>query len=186
MSRLGVRPFDRYGFRRPVAASLSVLCGLLCAVTLLTACGSSKHDAASTSSGTAAASGAPTTDAATIAAVTQAYTTLFNGTAPLDQRLAYLQNSSAFVAALSAQSTNPIIKETSATVSQVRLTSPTQASVLFTVALSGTPLLKDQNGIAVKIGDGWKVAAGSLCALLTLEGQAATVCSQVATTALPS
>jgi hypothetical protein len=119
-------------------------------------------------------------------AVTTAFTTLFDGTAPLAQRLSYLQNASAFQQALDAQRNSPLISQTSATVGAVTLRTPTQADVVFTVALSGTPLLKNQTGTAVQIGGSWKVAATTLCSLLTAAGQAPTACTQVATTALPS
>jgi hypothetical protein len=168
------------------------------ALVLLTGCSGSKHPATgasahtsaeSSASGTAtspATSPATSADPATTAAITTAYVTLFNGAAPLSQRLSYLQNSTAFEPSLQAVSTNPILKETSATVTQVSPQSATQARVLYTVALNGAPLLKDQTGVAVEINGSWKVAAASLCSLLGQEGQTPSVCRQASNTALPS
>jgi hypothetical protein len=172
---------------------------------VLTGCGGSKHSSAATSSVSAPTSAAGSTesetaaspsaissgaaasaDPATTTAITTAFTTLFDGGAPLAQRLTYLQNSAAFEPALKTQSSNPILKETSASVTGVNLQSPTQARVLFTVSLSGAPLLKGQTGIALKGSGGWQVAATSLCALLSQEGQTPAVCTQASTTALPS
>ncbi|HYZ53605.1 MAG TPA: hypothetical protein VE733_08920 [Streptosporangiaceae bacterium] len=62
------------------------------------------------------------------------------------------------------------------------VTSPTQAKVIYSVLLGGTPALKNQPGVAVLQNGTWKVGDQSFCALLTLEnnGKAPSVCSSVA------
>src|ERR1700760_4866124 len=178
---------------RPSGLAVGVLA--VAVLTGLAACGgSSSKDAASSSSASSASapassSAAPagsSADPATVAAVTSTFVTLFNGAAPLDQRLALLQNGDPLAQALSALATSPLLKQTSATVSKVTLTSPTQAQVIYTVLLSGTPVFKDQSGTAVQVNGSWKVAASTFCNLLTAAGQTQSICTQPSVTALPS
>jgi hypothetical protein len=170
------------------------------AAIITTSCSSSKHATSSasspststsasvTASATSGAGGAGGTaaDATTTAAVTSTFVTLFNGSAPITQRLALLQNQSAFASALAAEASSPLITQTSATVSKVSLVNAKQANVTYTLALSGVPALKDQVGIAILDGSTWKVAAATFCALLTGAGQALPACTQASVTAIPS
>ena len=55
----------------------------------------------------------------------------------------------------------------SATVSKVTLQGPAKAEVVFSVKFS-LFTLKDRVGYAVLQGGKWKVASGTLCALLTI------------------
>src|SRR3989442_6085697 len=56
-----------------------------------------------------------------------------------------------------------------ATVSSVTITSPSQATVHYEVLLLGTPLLKNQVGTAIYLDGIWKVAIASFCGLAYLE-----------------
>ena len=56
-----------------------------------------------------------------------------------------------------------------ATVSLVSITSPSQATVHYEVLLLGTPLLKNQVGTAIYQDGIWKVAIASFCGLAYLE-----------------
>ena len=49
------------------------------------------------------------------------------------------------------------------------LTSATQATVVYTVLVSGTPMLQGQKGTAVLENGTWKVGLTSFCALAALE-----------------
>ena len=49
------------------------------------------------------------------------------------------------------------------------VTSPTQAQVTYTILVSGSPVLKNQKGLAVKQNGTWKVGDQSFCALLAME-----------------
>jgi hypothetical protein len=170
----------------------------IAAGTLAGCSGGSKNSATTTpassavSGGSALASsggvdsGGSSADAATTTAVTTAFVTFYNGQAPIDQRLALLQNADTFKQALASQASSPIIGQTSATVSAVSLTSPTQARVTYTISLSGTPALTNQTGIAVNDGGTWKVAAATFCGLLGLQAAAPAACTQASVTALPS
>jgi len=156
----------------------------------LTACGgSAKHASATKSTATSASAGgtaASAADPATTTAVTDAFVTFFNGATPIAQRLTYLQNADAFAQALAAQANNPLISQTSATVSAVQLTGTGRANVTYSVSLSGSPVLPNQSGLAVLVGGGWKVSASTFCGLFTLEGQSLPLCTQASVTALPS
>jgi hypothetical protein len=87
-----------------------------------------------------------------------------------------------FAPVISAQSGSSLASSASATVSSVTVTSPTQAKVIYSVLVGGTPALKDQPGVAVLQSGIWKVGDQSFCALLTLEnnGKAPSVCSSAA------
>jgi hypothetical protein len=67
----------------------------------------------------------------------------------------------------------------SATVQSVTVTSPTEATVHYTVLLSGSPVLKNQKGTAVYQDGTWKVSTTSFCGLAALEsgGKAPAACS---------
>jgi hypothetical protein len=49
------------------------------------------------------------------------------------------------------------------------MTSPTQATVVYDIVVSGSPVLSGQKGTAVLEGSTWKVGVSSFCGLVTLE-----------------
>ena len=90
-----------------------------------------------------------------------------------------LQNGTEFAAAVKAQAKSPFAAELSATVSSVKLTSPTTATVTYTLKVAGqlpVPGLKDATGSAVKTGSTWQVADGTFCRLLKLQGPVPAAC----------
>ena len=142
---------------------------------ILAACGGggggSHHPPASpTASATTAAE--PTSGPAAVAAITANWKTVFNGKAPIPSRLALVQYGpqvAAFVEAQAKTSFGTAAAGSTATVSSVTITSPTQATVHYEVLLLGTPLLKNQVGTAVYLDGVWKVAIASFCGLAYLE-----------------
>jgi hypothetical protein len=145
---------------------------------ILAACGggggshqsSAKPTASATASATAAAE--PTSGPAAVAAITANWKTVFNGKAPLPSRLALVQDGSqvaAFVEAQAKTAFGQAAAGSTATISSVTVTSPTQATVHYEVLLLGTPLLKKQVGTAVYVDGVWKVAIASFCGLAYLE-----------------
>jgi hypothetical protein len=74
----------------------------------------------------------------------------------------------AFVNALAKTTFGQAATGSTATVSSVKITSPSQATVDYEVLLLGTPLLKKQVGTAVYIDGVWKVAITSFCGLVKL------------------
>ena len=140
---------------------------------ILAACGGGGGSPASpkpTAGATTAAE--PVSGPAAVAAITANWKTVFNGKAPLTRRLALVQDGSqvaAFVEAQAKTSFGQAAAGSTATVSSVIVTSPSQATVHYEVLLLGTPLLKNQVGTAIYLNGIWKVAIASFCGLAYLE-----------------
>ena len=156
------------GLRQAPAALAATGC------LILAACGgggASHHPSANptTSASTAAE---PASGPAAVAAITANWKTVFNGKAPIPSRLALVQDGpqvAAFVEAQAKTSFGAAAAGSTATVSSVRLTSPSQATVRYEVLLLGTPLLKNQVGTSVYLNGIWKVAIASFCGLAYLQ-----------------
>lgn len=119
----------------------------------------------------AAASAEPSSGSAAIAAITANWKTVFNGKISIPTRLALLQDGSqvaSFVDAVAKTSFGAAATGSTATVSSVTITSPSQATVKYEVLLLGTPLLKNQVGTAVYLDGVWKVGIASFCGLVKL------------------
>jgi hypothetical protein len=156
------------GLRQAPAALAAIGC------LVLAACGGGggSHHAPATPTVTASAPAEPTSGPAAVAAITANWKTVFNGKAPIPRRLALVQDGAqvaAFVEAQAKTSFGAAATGSSATVSAVTLTSPSQATVHYDVLLLGTPLLKNQVGTAVYLDGTWKVAIASFCGLAYLE-----------------
>jgi hypothetical protein len=134
---------------------------------VLAACGS-KSSAATTPSPSVCAS-----MSSAAAAVTNSWVKFFNGTTPAAAKIPLLQNGQQFATVITAQASSPLAKSTQAKVSSVTITSPTTATVKYSIVEGGQVALPDQTGQAVLQGGLWKVSAPSFQALLKLEqGQA--------------
>jgi hypothetical protein len=155
------------GPRQASAAAAAMGC------LILAACGgggSHQSTAKPTASATTAAE--PTSGPAAVAAITANWKTVFNGKASIPSRSALLQDGpqvAAFVEAQAKTSFGAAATGSTATISSVAITSPTQATVHYEVLLLGTPLLKNQVGTAVYLDGVWKVAIASFCGLAYLE-----------------
>jgi hypothetical protein len=155
------------GPRQASAAAAAMGC------LILAACGgggSHQSTAKPTASATTAAE--PTSGPAAVAAITANWKTVFNGKASIPNRSALLQDGpqvAAFVEAQAKTSFGAAATGSTATISSVAITSPTQATVHYEVLLLGTPLLKNQVGTAVYLDGVWKVAIASFCGLAYLE-----------------
>jgi hypothetical protein len=154
---------------------------LLAALTI-TACSSSTNTAA-TGTGTAASTaGSPPAAAASgssgspadIAAITKSWEGFFNAKTPTDQRIADLQNGQTFASIIQAQAGSGLAATATAKVSSVTVTSPTEATVTYSILIAGTPALPNQTGTAVNENGQWKVGDASFCALLALENAGST------------
>ncbi len=114
----------------------------------------------------------PASGPAAVAAITANWKTVFNGKAPIPTRLALVQDGpqvAAFVEAQAKTSFGAAATGSTATISSVTITSPSQATVHYQVLLLGTPLLKNQVGNAIYLNGIWKVAIASFCGLAYLE-----------------
>jgi hypothetical protein len=142
---------------------------------ILAACGGGSSSSAKSASPPATASTStaePTSGPAAVAAITANWKTVFNGKAPIPRRLALVQDGSqvaAFVQAQAKTSFGQAATGSTATVSAVTITSPSQATVHWDLLLLGTPLLKNQVGTAIYQDGIWKVAIASFCGLAYLE-----------------
>lgn len=122
-----------------------------------------------TQSSSPAAGGEPTSGAGAVAAIKKNWATFFNAKTPTSRRLALLQNGNKLAGVIKAQSSNPLAKTATAKVSHVTLTGTKQASVTYSILISGAPALSNQSGVAVYQNGVWKVGLVSFCALLKLE-----------------
>ena len=157
------------GLRQASAALAATGC------LILAACGGgggSHHPTGPKPTASATTAAEPTSGPAAVAAITANWKTVFNGKAPIPSRLALVQDGpqvAAFVEAQAKTSFGAAAAGSTATVSSVTITSPSQATVHYEVLLLGTPLLKNQVGSAVYLNGIWKVAIASFCGLAYLQ-----------------
>jgi hypothetical protein len=111
---------------------------------------------------------APTSDAAAIAEITKNWQTFFNKDTTPTEKLALLENGSKLQQAIAIFGSDPRLKEASAKVVKVEVTSPTQATVTYNVLLNGAVALPNSQGVAVLQNGMWKVSTESFCALAAL------------------
>jgi hypothetical protein len=143
------------------------------ACLILAACGGgggSHHPSAKPS--TPATTAEPASGPAAVAAITANWKTVFDGKASIPRRLALVQDGpqvAAFVEAQAKTQFGSAAAGSTATISSVTITAPSQATVDYEVLLLGTPLLKKQVGIAVYLDGVWKVGIASFCGLAYLE-----------------
>ena len=158
-----------------LSVSLAVVIGLG-----LAACGGSGSGGGNTSPATApgsqsssspapVASGEPTTGSGAVAAIKSNWATFFNAKTTTARRVQLLQSGEVLAGVLKAQAKNSLAATATSTVSQVTLTGTDQASVTYTILVSGQPVLKGQHGVAVYQNGIWKVGLVSFCGLLKLE-----------------
>ena len=159
--------------RFPLVARRIILApalGLALALTVA-ACSSSSSPSSSVPASSAPASSAPASapasdNAAAAAQIKANWEKFFNASTPTSQRVALLQNGSAFAGAISGLS--HLVSGLGATVTSVTVTSPTTAIVKYNLTASGSTLLSGETGTAVYVNGSWKVGDASLCALLKL------------------
>ena len=162
---------SRYGPEPRQAWAALAVAGCL----ILAACGGGSPSAKPASpkpSASATAAAEPTSGPAAVAAITANWKTVFNGKAPIPRRLALVQDGpqlAAFVEAQAKTSFGQAAAGSTATVSLVSITSPSQATVDYEILLLGTPLLKKQVGVAVYENGVWRVSIASFCGLAYLE-----------------
>jgi hypothetical protein len=150
----------------------------------IAACGSSNNSGASSSSTSAPATSAPATSASAAssgsaaAVITANWEKFFNAKTPVATRVALLQNGSTFASVIKAQAGSGLAATASAKVSKVVMTSSKQATVKYSILISGATALANQSGVAVYQDGTWKVGLASFCGLLTLEnsGKTPSVC----------
>ena len=133
---------------------------LLAALMVVAGCGSSKS--APTPSPTAS----PTSAEAQISADWQKF---FAGTTPAAAKIALLQNGQQFASTIQAQAKSVLAQSSAAKVISIKVTSPTTATVRYSITIGGATALANQKGQAVLQNGVWMVSAKSFAALLALE-----------------
>ena len=109
---------------------------------------------------------AATSSAGAVAEITANWEKFFNSSTPTSQRVALLQNGSAFAGAISGLTS--LVSNLGAKVNSVTLNSATSATVNYNLTSGSSTLLSNQSGTAVLEGGVWKVGDASLCGLLNL------------------
>ncbi len=145
---------------------------LLALVGLLAACGGSGQHPATSTGGS---SGGSIDAAAAKAQVTSVYQRFFSSKTPLPDRVGLLQNGQKFQSLFKSFASNPLAKNTSATVSSVTLQGANKARVVYTLKV-GAAALPKSTGDAVRENGHWKVGDATLCKLVVLGGSTPSPC----------
>ncbi len=148
----------------------------------MAACGSSGSSSSQPSSSSSSASASPTVSASSSTAPASSaqaqieanWAAFFSASTPIARRVQLLQNGSQFEAVIKAQAGSPLASSATSKVSKVTLESPTQAKVIYSILVGGTPALSNQNGVAVLQNGVWKVGDTSFCGLLIVENSGKT------------
>lgn len=179
-----------------VAAAVAAVAAI--AALALSACSSSSKStststsSAATSTGSSSASSAGGSPGATLtgdaATIRDVYLRFLDLKVPVEQKVGLIQDGSDFLTAMQAEAKNPQAATVSLQVSDVKVTSDKLAQVTYTILVSGSPLLPNQKGYAVKEDGNWKIAGITFCGLLSAQNPTAVppVCSKPAATSLPS
>jgi hypothetical protein len=166
--------------RLPLVARRIILApalALALALAVAACSSSSSPSSSSASSSSAPASSAPASSApassasgssAAVAEITANWEKFFNFGTPTSERVALLQNGSAFSSAISALSKIPLASGIGAKVTSVTVNSATSATVTYNLVSGSSTLLGGQTGKAVYEDGTWKVGDASLCGLFKL------------------
>jgi hypothetical protein len=146
----------------------------------LAACGSSSSSTTPTASPSAPAASPPASSSASSAASGDAkaiaanWEAFFNAKTPVATRVSLLQDGSTFSSIIKSQAGSGLASLATAQVTKVTVITTSEAQVTYSILVSGTPELKNQNGTAVYQDGTWKVGVTSFCGLLTLENGGST------------
>ncbi|MEV4615925.1 hypothetical protein AB0K43_25530 [Kitasatospora sp. NPDC049258] len=187
-------PHGGHRLRRPRAATALGLTGAVLATLLAAGCSSSDSGSSNPSvsisisaspsasisisvsaSASASASGSGPADVATATTqVTATWEKFFDPATSLADKAALLQNGEQLVPVLQGFASDPRVGQVKAQVTSVDFTSPTTATVTYSLSLEGAVVQPDASGQAVLENGTWKVSTSTLCGLVTLAGNAAT------------
>ena len=159
--------------------------GLALALAVAACSSSSSSSSSSAPASSAPASSAPASSApasslntaAAVAEITANWEKFFNASTPTSERVALLQNGSAFAGAIGSLS--HLVSGLGAKVTAVTVNSATTATVTYNLTAGGSSLLSGQTGKAVYENGVWKVGDASLCGLIKLVpgGSVPTACN---------
>jgi hypothetical protein len=143
-------------------------CALVALAATVAACGSSSPSSSSTTKPPAASSSQPSSSGKAVSQITANWEAFFSPSSSVAKRVSLLQDGPQVQSAVQSLLGSSFASQASAKVTKVTLTSPTQATVIYTILLSGTPELKNQKGTAVYENGTWKVGVSSFCSLAAL------------------
>jgi hypothetical protein len=141
-------------------------CAVVALAVTVTACGSSSPSSSTTSKPPAATSSKPSSSA--VSQITANWEAFFSPSSSISKRISLLQDGPQVRSAVTSLLGSSFASAASAKVTKVTLNSATQATVIYTILLSGTPELKNQKGTAVLENGTWKVGVQSFCSLAAL------------------
>lgn len=125
--------------------------------------------ATTTGTPTASASG-PSDPVAATAEIKRNWQAFFDPKTSIADKAKYLENGTVLAPLLQGFAADPRVGQVAATVSNVAFTSPTTATVTYTLTLQGTVVAPNATGKAVLQDGTWKVALSTLCGLIALTG----------------
>jgi hypothetical protein len=121
---------------------------------------------------TSAPATAPADPAAATAQIKQNWQKFFDPAASTKDKQAVLENGDQMGPVLKAFSGDKRGGQVQAKVQKVEFTSPTKATVTYSLTLNGATALPNASGTAVEQSGTWKVSDSTLCALVALSGDA--------------
>jgi hypothetical protein len=167
---------QRLHYRLSSRVALSLLAAAGIALTACSSGGSGNTTSASptappaSQSSAPAAGSEPATGSGAENAIKKNWATFFSASTPASRRISLLQDGDKLAGTIKTQSKgNPLAKGVSAKVTHITLTGTNQASVTYSIFVSGQPVLPDAQGVAIYQNGVWKVGLVSFCALLKLE-----------------
>jgi hypothetical protein len=125
------------------------------------------------------------TNGVAVTAIKTTYIKFFNPATSLEESVTLLQDGPAFRATLKKQAQTSFAKATTVTVSAVTMDSPNKATVVYSILLSGAPVLVNTTGSAVHESGKWKIAGATFCGLLAAQGPPPAVCGKATATSAP-
>jgi hypothetical protein len=142
-------------------------CAVVALAATVAACGSSSPSSSGTSKPPATSSAASASGSA-VSQITANWEAFFSPSSSISKRISLLQDGPQVQSAVQSLLGSSFASAASAKVTKVTLNSPTQATVIYTILLSGSPTLKNQKGTAVLENGTWKVGVQSFCSLASL------------------
>jgi hypothetical protein len=143
-------------------------CAAVALAVTLTACGGSSPPSSPGTSKPAASSPAAGSNSSAVSQITANWEAFFSPSSSVSKRISLLQDGTQVQSAVQSLLGSSFASQASAKVTKVTLDSATQATVIYTILLSGTPELKNQKGTAVLENGTWKVGVASFCSLAAL------------------
>ncbi|MEU9235912.1 hypothetical protein [Streptomyces subrutilus] len=148
---------------------------VLAAVPVLAGCSSGSGPDRSGTTTSAVGAAAPAVDgpadpAAAEEQIGKNWTAFFDSEVPVERKAELLENGDFLEPLLSGLAGRTDAAETSAEVTDVVFTAPTEAQVTYDLLLGGIPVMPETKGTAVLEDGVWKVSAKTLCALVERSG----------------